>query len=113
LKRATFELYHFSNLIKTSLIYVEERPESKTYYIRVEGDNIEEILEKIYLPERLKQNLRDDIVNIVKGYNMMVSRLEYTEASRELCKRYFRDMFNRFCVIYGQFYQFKEGEIID
>jgi hypothetical protein len=92
---------------------MEEDPENRTYKIKVDGDAIEEILEQVFLPERIKQDLRTDVVNIVKGYNMLVQGRMYTEETRELCRRYFRDMLARFCVIHGQFYEFKEDEIND
>ena len=113
MKKTTFELYHNRFMIKTSMLYVEEDPENRTYKIKVEGDNIEEILEHIYLPDRLKDDLRADVVNIVKGYNMLVQGRFYTEETRELCRKYFRDMLKRFCVVHGQFYEFKEDEIND
>lgn len=113
MKKSTFELYHYKHLIKTPLLYVEEYPEHKTYKIKVEGDNIEQILEESFLPERLKQDLRADIVNIVKGYNMVIKGMQYTEEARELCRKYFRDMFRRFCVVHGRFFEFKEDEISD
>ena len=109
--KTTFTLYRFENLIKTDMLYVEELPEERTYYIKVEGDNIEEILERIYLPERLKQDLRDDIVNIVKGYQMLTMNMQYTKENNDLCKKYFRDMFAKFCMVHGSFYKFKEDEI--
>ena len=95
------------------MLYMEEDPENRTYKIKVDGDAIEEILEQVFLPERIKQDLRTDVVNIVKGYNMLVQGRMYTEETRELCRRYFRDMLARFCVIHGQFYEFKEDEIND
>ena len=95
------------------MLYMEEDPENRTYKIKVDGDAIEEILEQVFLPERIKQDLRTDVVNIVKGYNMLVQGRVYTEETRELCRRYFRDMLARFCVIHGQFYEFKEDEIND
>lgn len=113
MKRATFELYHYRHLIKTRMLYMEEDPENRTYKIKVDGDAIEEILEQVFLPERIKQDLRADVVNIVKGYNMLVQGRMYTEETRELCRRYFRDMLARFCVVHGQFYEFKEDEIND
>lgn len=113
MKKTTFELYHNRFMIKTSMLYVEEDPENRTYKIKVEGDNIEEILEHVYLPDRLKDDLRADVVNIVKGYNMLIQGRFYTEETRELCRKYFRDMLKRFCVVHGQFYEFKEDEIND
>ena len=107
----TFTLYRFENLIKTDLLYVEELPEEQTYRIKVEGDNIEEVLNRIYLPERLKQELRADIVNIVKGYQMITMNLAYTKENNELCKKYFRDMMSKFCMVHGSYYKFKEDEI--
>lgn len=111
MKRTTFTLYRFEHLIKTDLMYVEELPEKQTYRIRVEGDNIEEILERMYLPERVKQDLRQDIVNIVNGYKILTSQIAYTKENNDLCKKYFRDMFAKFCQIHGSYYQFKEDEI--
>ena len=109
--KSTFTLYRYENLIKTDLLYVEELPDEQTYRIRVEGDNIEEILNRIYLPERLKQDLRADIVNIVRGYQMLTNNMAYTHENNELCKKYFRDMMNKFCMIHGSFYKFKEDEM--
>lgn len=109
--KTTFTLYRFENLVKTDMLYVEELPDEQTYYIKVEGDNIEEILERIYLPERLKQDLRADIVNIVRGYQMLTMNMQYTHENNELCKKYFRDMMNKFCMVHGSFYKFKEDEI--
>jgi hypothetical protein len=109
--KTTFTLYRFENLIKTDLLYVEELPEEQTYRIKVEGDNIEEVLNRIYLPERLKQELRADIVNIVKGYQMITMNLAYTKENNELCKKYFRDMMSKFCMVHGSYYKFKEDEI--
>jgi hypothetical protein len=109
--KSTFLLYHFKNLIKTPMLYVEELPEEQTYRIKVEGDNIEEILEQVYLPERIKQDLRADIVNIVKGYQMLTMNLAYTKENNELCKKYFRDMMNKFCMVHGCFYKFEEDQI--
>lgn len=109
--KTTFTLYRFENLIKTDLLYVEELPEEQTYRIKVEGDNIEEVLNRIYLPERLKQELRTDIVNIVKGYQMITMNLAYTKENNELCKKYFRDMMSKFCMVHGSYYKFKEDEI--
>ena len=113
MKKSTFELYYYRHLIKTRMLYMEEDPENRTYKIKVDGDAIEEILEQVFLPERIKQDLRTDVVNIVKGYNMLVQGRMYTEETRELCRRYFRDMLARFCVVHGQFYEFKEDEIND
>ena len=109
--KTTFTLYRFENLVKTDMLYVEELPDEQTYYIKVEGDNIEEILERIYLPERLKQDLRADIVNIVRGYQMLTLNMQYTHENNELCKKYFRDMMTKFCMVHGSFYKFKEDEI--
>lgn len=109
--KTTFTLYRFENLIKTDLLYVEELPEERTYRIKVEGDNIEEILDRIYLPERLKQEMRADIVNIVKGYQMITMNMAYTKENNELCKKYFRDMMSKFCMVHGSYYKFKEDEI--
>lgn len=109
--KSTFTLYRFENLIQTNLLYVEELPEKQTYYIKVEGDNIEEILDRIYLPERLKNDLRADIVNIVKGYQMITMNMAYTKENNDLCKKYFRDMMTKFCQIHGSFYKFKEDEL--
>ena len=109
--KTTFTLYRFENLVKTDMLYVEELPDEQTYYIKVEGDNIEEILERIYLPERLKQDLRADIVNIVRGYQMLTMNMQYTHENNELCKKYFRDMMNKFCMVHGSFYKYKEDEI--
>ena len=109
--KTTFTLYRFENLVKTNMLYVEELPEEQTYYIKVEGDNIDEILNRIYLPERLKQDLRADIVNIVKGYQMITMNMAYTKENNDLCKKYFRDMMTKFCMVHGSFYKFKEDEI--
>lgn len=109
--KTTFTLYRFENLIKTDLLYVEELPDERTYRIKVEGDNVEEILNRIYLPERLKQDLREDIVNIVKGYQMLTMNMQYTKENNDLCKKYFRDMMNKFCMVHGSYYKFKEDEI--
>jgi hypothetical protein len=107
----TFELYRFENLIKTTMLYVQEDPENKTYKIKVEGDNIEEILDRIYLPDRLKQEMRYDIVNIVKGFNMFAVGRPYNDETKDLCNSYFRDMFTKFCMVHGSYYKFKEDEI--
>lgn len=110
--KTTFKLYRYENLIKTDMLYIEELPEERTYKIRVEGDNIEEILNRIYLPERLKQQMRDDIVNIVKGYDLVAMQLGvYTKENNELCKKYFRDMLDKFCKIHGSYYKFEEDQI--
>lgn len=109
--KTIFTLYRFENLIKTDLLYVEELPDEKTYRIKVEGDNIEEILNRIYLPERLKQDLRADIVNIVKGYQMLTMNMQYTKENNELCKKYFREMMSKFCMVHGSYYKFKGEEI--
>lgn len=109
--KSTFTLYRFENLTQTNLLYVEELPEEQTYYIKVEGDNIEEILERIYLPERIKQDLRADIVNIVRGYEMLTMHMAYTKENNELCKKYFRDVLDKFCMIHGSFYKFEEDQI--
>jgi hypothetical protein len=109
--KTTFTLYRYENLIKTNMLYIEELPDERTYYIKVEGDNIEEILERIYLPERLKMDLRNDIVNIVRGYQMLTANMEYTKENNDLCKKYFRDMMDKFCMVHGSFYKFKEDEI--
>lgn len=113
MKKSTFELYHYSHLVKTVLLYAEEDPENRTYKIKVDGDKIEEVLEKVFLPERIKQDLRADVVNIVKGYNILVQGRFYTEETRELCRTYFRDVLKRFCMVHGRFYEFKEDEIND
>mgnify|MGYP003295420174 CR=1 FL=1 len=109
--KSTFLLYRYENLIKTPMLYIEELPEEMTYRIKVEGDNIEEILERIYLPERLKQDLRADVVNIVRGYEMLTMNMQYTKENNELCKKYFRDMLGKFCMIHGSFYKFEEDHI--
>lgn len=111
MSRTTFTLYRFENLIKTNLLYIEENPEKMNFKIKVEGDNIEEILERIYLPERLKQEMRYDIVNIVKGFQMLTMNMDYTKENLEICKKYFRDMLSRFCMVHGRFYEYKEDEI--
>lgn len=109
--KTTFTLYRYEHLVKTNLLYVEELPEEQTFYIKVEGDNIEEVLNRISLPERLKQDLRADIVNIVRGYQMITANMAYTQDNVNLCKKYFRDMMSKFCTIHGIFYEFKEEEI--
>ena len=109
--KTTFTLYRYENLIKTPMLYVEELPEEQTFRIRVEADNIEEILERVYLPERLKQDMRADIVNIVRGYQMLTANMQYTQENVNLCKKYFRDMMAKFCTIHGIFYTFEEDEI--
>ena len=105
--KTTFTLYRYENLIKTNMLYIEELPDERTYYIKVEVDNIEEILERIYLPERLKMDLRNDIVNIV----MLTANMAYTKENNDLCKKYFRDMLDKFCMVHGSFYKFKEDKI--
>ena len=105
--KSTFTLYRYENLIKTNMLYIEELPDERTYYIKVEVDNIEEILERIYLPERLKMDLRNDIVNIV----MLTANMAYTKENNDLCKKYFRDMLDKFCMVHGSFYKFKEDKI--
>ena len=109
--KTTYTLYRYDNLIKTTMMYIEELPDEQTYRIRVEGDNIEEILERIYLPERIKQDLRADIVNIVRGYEMLTMHMAYTKENNELCKKYFRDVLDKFCMIHGSFYKFEEDQI--
>jgi hypothetical protein len=71
--KTTFTLFKEVFGDEKVFLYIEELPEEKTYYIKVEGDIIEEELSKISLPDRLKDDLRGDIVNIVKGYNIMMS----------------------------------------
>ena len=109
--KSTFTLYRYENLIKTDMLYVEELPDEQSYYIKVEADNIEEILERMYLPERLKMDLRNDIINIVKGYNMLTANMLYTKENNDLCKKYFKDMMEKFCMVHGSFYKFKEDQI--
>ena len=109
--KTTFTLYRYENLIKTPLLYIEELPEKRTYKIKVEGDNIEEVLDRIYLPERLKQEMRDDIVNIVYGYQMLTRGMAYTKSNNDLCKKYFRDVMQKFCMVHGSFYKFEEDQI--
>lgn len=109
--RTTFTLYKYEYLIKTDLMYVEELPDEKTYKIVLEGKNIDELLEAMYLPERLKIQFQNDLVSIIKGYKMLTTGMSYTDANRELCKEYFRAMFNKFCSIYGSTYKFKEDQI--
>ena len=109
--KSTFTLYRYENLIKTNMLYIEELPEKRTYLLKVEGDNIEEILERMYLPERLKQEFRDDIVNIVRGYQMLTRGMSYTKENNDLCKKYFRDVLAKFCQVHGSFYKFEEDSI--
>jgi hypothetical protein len=109
--RSTFTLYRYENLIKTPMLYVEELPEKRTYKIVVEGDSIDEILERMYLPEKIKMDFRWDIVNIVRGYKMLTANMAYTKESNELCKKYFRDAMDKFCVVHGTFYKFEEDQI--
>ena len=47
MKKSTFELYHYSHLVKTVLLYAEEDTENRTYKIKVDGDKIEEVLENL------------------------------------------------------------------
>lgn len=106
--KTTFTLFKEVCGDEKIFLYIEELPEEKTYYIKVEGDNIEEELSKISLPDRLKDDLRGDVVNIVKGFNMLMTGKVYNEQNNELCKDYFRFALKKFCQLHGSFYKFKE-----
>lgn len=108
--KSSFTLYKEICGEERIFLYIEEIPEEKTYYIKVECDIIDEELSKITLPERLKQELRADIVNIVRGYNIMMTGKIYNEQNVALCNEYFRYALDKFCMIHGSFYKYREEE---
>lgn len=99
------------NDVKTEILYIEEDVKDKTYLIKVEGDKIEDILLKSNLPERLKQELREDIVNIVKDYNKLVEGKFYSTEMRTICNNYFKTTLEKFCMKHGALYSFKEFDM--
>lgn len=100
-----------NNDIKTEIVYIEEDVKNKTYFIKVEADKIEDILLKSKLPEILKLELREDIVNIVKDYNKLVEGKFYSDEMRTICNVYFRTTLQKFCMKHGALYTFKEFDM--
>jgi hypothetical protein len=42
---------------------------------------------------------------------MLTMHMAYTKENNELCKKYFRDVLDKFCMIHGSFYKFEEDQI--
>lgn len=102
MKKMAFDLYRiYDNSNKLKLMHIEEDKENKNYYIKVEADNIEDMLSKMMLPDRLKQQLREDIVIIVKGYNKLITGKFYSEDMVKICNKYFSDTLEKFCFEHG------------
>ncbi len=98
---------------RTVIVYIEEIPEERTYSIRVEGDIIEDYLMLCNLPERLKMVLREDIVDIVKGYNKLIEGKAYSIVMRMTCYDYFRSTLDKFCIKHGALYEFEEKDLFE
>ena len=113
MKKYVFNLYRINMAgEKTVLMHIEEDIPNKTYYIKVEADNIEAMLFSMMLPEVLKQHLREDIVNIVKGYNDLVVGKFYSEFMRESCIKYFTNSLEKFCFNHGtKLFEYDKQEI--
>ena len=90
------------------MMYVEELPEEKTYYIKVYGDDIEDFLKTSLLPDRMKQNMREDVVRIVKDYEKFVKGKPYNQDTRNELYDFFRTKFKTFVMTHGIFYSFEE-----
>lgn len=101
-----FTIY-YKNEIK--VMYIEELPEERNYYIHVYGDDIEEFLEQSTLPEKMKQQMRDDVVAIVKNYNKFIYGKPYNEETRLELYDFFRTQLSRFVRAQGIFYSFVEN----
>lgn len=118
-KIKSFSLYRhrgwFNSLVekdgRVEIMYIKELPEEKTYFIKVDGDKIEDFLLESKLPEKLKQELREDVVEIVKGYNRLVEGKVYSEIMRHMCNNYFKTALEKFCVKHGSLYSYKEYDI--
>lgn len=113
--KKSFLLYRKESFVgegKTEMVYIEEVPEERTYSIRVEGDVIEDILLNSHLPEKLKMTMREDVVDIVKGYNNLVVGKVYSEEMRQMSYEYFRNTLSMFCMKHGSFYAFDEDDIL-
>ena len=102
-----FTLY-YKNEIK--VMYVEELPEEKNYFIHVYGDDIEDFLEESTLPDKMKQKMRSDVVAIVNGYKKFVIGKQYNNETREELYEFFRTQFKNFVTTHGIFYSFKESD---
>ena len=100
-----FTIY-YKNKIK--VMYIEELPEERNYYIHVYGDDIEEFLEKSTLPENMKQQMRDAVVAIVKDYNRYVVGKPYNEETRLELYDFFRTQLSKFVRTQGIFYSYVE-----
>ena len=100
-----FTLYYKN---KVKVMYIEELPEEKNYYIHVYGDDIENFLEQSTLPEAMKQKMREDVVAIVRNYNKFVIGKSYNEETRLELYDFFRTQLSRFVINQGIFYSFKE-----
>lgn len=109
--KKSFSLYKKIDNKDVKIMYMEEDVEDKTYIIKVEGDIIEDFLAKSGLPELLKQHLREDIVDVVKGYNNLVSDKVYNCMMRETCYNYFRNTLEKFRLKHGSDYSFTEDNI--
>ena len=102
-----FTLY-YKNEIK--VMYIEELPDEKNYFIKVYGDDIEKFLEESTLPDRMKQQMRENVVNIVKNYNKFVIGKEYNEETRLELYDFFRTQLSTFVRTQGIFYSYVEDK---
>lgn len=102
MKIMNFDLYRlYDNKDNIKLMHIEEDPEGRTYYVKIEENNIEDMLSEMMLPDRIKQQLREDIVDVVKGYNALVAYQLYSEEMIALCNKYFSDVLEKFCFEHG------------
>lgn len=109
--KKSFSLYRKLTNEDVKIVYIEEDTTNKTYFIKVEADTIEDFLLKSGLPELLKQHLREDIVDIVKGYNELITGKIYSSMMREICYNYFRNTLEKFKLKHGSDYYFTENNI--
>ena len=101
-----FTLY-YKNEVK--VMYIEELPDEKNYYIHVFGDDIEDFLEQSTLPERMKQKIREDVVAIVRNYEKFVVGKPYNDETRKELYDFFRTQLSIFVRNQGIFYSFVEN----
>ena len=70
----------------------------------------EKFLEESTLPDRMKQQMRENVVNIVKNYNKFVIGKEYNEETRLELYDFFRTQLSTFVRTQGIFYSYVEDK---
>lgn len=102
------DTYVFNQLKNTLSVSIQETLKLGKVLSQAE---LEDILLKSKLPEILKLELREDIVNIVKDYNKLVEGKFYSDEMRTICNVYFGTTLQKFCMKHGALYTFKEFDM--